>query len=201
LEVGILESGADVAAGELRDLFDGAFGGEPAAQERFNFVAVGGLEFKHGEPAAEARLEIFQGTVAGAEDDGAGRFVEVVQQGQQSALGGPGDKVAFLDPDRFVVGVEVAVGQASSHVLNPFEVDAGAVVFRDAEFGAAQHVVEEPASQAALPDAGTAVDQDGHGGVLVRTRLRDQSLDAARGGGRAEIAVADKVGDGAGNEF
>ena len=42
MEVGILEGGADVATGELRDLFDGAFGGEPAAQKRFNFVAAGG---------------------------------------------------------------------------------------------------------------------------------------------------------------
>jgi len=30
---------------------------------------LGGLEFEHGKPTAEARLEISQGAVAGAEDD------------------------------------------------------------------------------------------------------------------------------------
>ena len=174
---------------------------EPAAQERFNFVAAGRLEFKHGEPAGEARLEIFQGAVAGAEDDVAGRFVEVIEEGQHAALGGLGHQIAFLEPDGFVVGIEIAVGQAGGDVVNAFEVDLRAVELGDAELGTAKHVVDEPARERRLSDARSAVDQDGHGSILVRARLGDEGLEAARGGGRAEIAVADKIGGGGGDEF
>jgi hypothetical protein len=44
---------------------DGAFGGEPAAEQRFDFVAAGGLGFEHGEPAVEPGLEFLEGAVAG----------------------------------------------------------------------------------------------------------------------------------------
>src|SRR5208283_5104570 len=67
--------------------------------------------------------------------------------------------------------------------------------------GTAKHVVDEPARERRFSDPRAAVDQDGHGGVLVRARLGDEGLEAARGGGRAEIAVADKIGGGAGDEF
>jgi len=159
------------------------------------------LEFKHGEPAAEPRLEIFQGAVAGAEDDVAGRFVEVIEEGQHAALGGLGHQIAFLEPDGFVVGVEISVGQAGGDVVNAFEVDFRAVELGDAELGTAQHVVDEPARERRFADPRAAVDQDGHGSVLVRARLGDEGLEAARGGGRAEIAVADKIGGRAGDEF
>jgi hypothetical protein len=201
LEVSILEGGADVATRELRNLFDGAFGLEPAAQERFDFVAAGGLEFEHGEPAAEARLEILEGAVAGAEDDGAGGFVEVVEQSEHPNLRGLGHLVALFKPDGFIVGVEVAVGQAGGNVLDAVEVNLGAVEAGDAEFATAEDVVQEPAREGGFADTWAPVEQDGHGGVFVLARLGDQRFEAACRGGRAEIAVTDEVGGGGGDEF